>query len=107
VAEWWLDSPRVNALIALTPEDRARESQSRDEQTAETVAIPVPLNIADLRLRDRDAAQRIQSNVREQFQKWFARGYAATGIVSRGDVAEYLLQPVVSVAAEIFPANQL
>jgi predicted GNAT superfamily acetyltransferase len=112
VAEWWLDSPRVNSLLAASTESRGHETQSQAQpqphlvQLAQAAKISVPMNISELRLRDRAAAQRIQSEVREQFESLFAKGYAATGIATSGASAEYDLQPVASVAAEIFPANQ-
>jgi predicted GNAT superfamily acetyltransferase len=108
VAEWWLDSPRVNSLLAAPTEGRAQAAQPQPQIEPPVCAatISVPLNVTELRQRDRAAAQKIQSDVRAQFESCFARGYAATGIVTRGANAEYMLQPAASVAAEIFPANQ-
>ena len=106
VAEWWLDSPRVNSLLAAPAGGPARSSHPEVEARAGVEKIAVPLNITELRLRDRAAAQRIQSGVREQFEKCFAKGYAATEIATRGIVAEYTLRPVDSISTEIFPANQ-
>ncbi|HEY4741112.1 MAG TPA: hypothetical protein VIH76_11005 [Candidatus Acidoferrales bacterium] len=107
VAEWWLDSPRVNSLLAAAPtESHAHEAQSQSALNANAATISAPLNITELRQRDRAAAQTIQSDVRVQFESLFAKGYATTGIVTRGANAEFVLQPAASVAAEIFPANQ-
>jgi predicted GNAT superfamily acetyltransferase len=108
VAEWWLDSPRVNSLLAAPTEGLAQAAQPQPQIEPPVCAatISVPLNVTELRQRDRAAAQKIQSDVRAQFESCFARGYAATGIVTRGANAEYMLQPAASVAAEIFPANQ-
>jgi len=110
VAEWWLDSPRVNSLLAASAptegHSQATQPQTQIEPPVCAATISVPLDVTELRQRDRAAAQKIQSDVRAQFESCFARGYAATGIATRGANAEYMLQPVASVAAEIFPANR-
>jgi predicted GNAT superfamily acetyltransferase len=109
VAEWWLDSPHVNSLLAAASVEvhaQATRPQTQSEPPTGAATISVPLNVTELRLKDRAAAQRIQSDVRAQFESCFARGFTATGIATRGANAEYMLQPVASVAAEIFPANQ-
>jgi predicted GNAT superfamily acetyltransferase len=108
VAEWWLDSPHVNSLFsaAAPAEGHAHETQPQSASSAGAATISVPLNIAELRQRDRAAAQTIQSEVRTQFESLFAKGYATTGIATRGENAEFILQPAASVAAEIFPAHQ-
>ncbi|HEY0701221.1 MAG TPA: hypothetical protein VGD60_00495, partial [Candidatus Acidoferrales bacterium] len=56
-----------------------------------------------LKVTDRQAAVRIQSAAREQFQKYFAEGYVATGIRTRGDSTEYILQPAASIAGLRLP----
>jgi hypothetical protein len=53
--------------------------------------------LAEIKTTNRQAAAEIQSRVREQFQKCFAEGYVATGIETRGDITEYLLQPAASM----------
>jgi len=70
------------------------------------VKIGVPSNIGELRFLNRVAAERIQSEVREKFEDCFAQGYVATALLTTGSVAEYVLQPGSSIAADIFPANQ-
>jgi len=108
VAEWWLDSPRVNSLLAAPAEGHAQatQPQTQFDLPVGAATISVPLNVTELRQRDRAAAQKIQSDVRAQFEAHFAKGFAATGVTTRGANAEYMLQPVASVAAEIFPPNQ-
>jgi predicted GNAT superfamily acetyltransferase len=106
VAEWWLDSPRVNSLLAAaSAESHAHQTLPQSALPAGAATISVPLNVTELRQRDRAAAQTVQSEVRVQFESLFAKGYAATGIITRGANAEFILQPAASVAAEIFPAN--
>jgi predicted GNAT superfamily acetyltransferase len=98
----------VNSLLsaAAPAEGHAHETQPQSASSAGAATISVPLNIAELRQRDRAAAQTIQSEVRTQFESLFAKGYATTGIATRGENAEFILQPAASVAAEIFPAHQ-
>jgi predicted GNAT superfamily acetyltransferase len=88
VAEWWLDSDRVKAVLAgsWTPVSASAER------------IDIPAKFATLREIDRAAAARIQAEAREQFQKWFAKDYAATGVDGRDSGTDYLLEPAATVA---------
>lgn len=85
VAEWWIDTPRVDACVA--GEKLARP--------ANLERIRVPGKIAEWREANPLAAERAQREVREQFQHWLARGYAAVGFesdpASRDGI--YLLAP--------------
>jgi predicted GNAT superfamily acetyltransferase len=51
------------------------------------------MNIGGLRQSNPAEASRVQSEVREQFQRWFSRGYAATGIEFTAEAGEYLVEP--------------
>lgn len=93
VAEWWLDSPRVQRIIADDPFPARGEG----------VHIGLPSNFAEIKLRERAEATRVQSAVREQFQQWFAKDYVATGIELRGDTTEYLLEPRPTLAGLNLP----
>jgi predicted GNAT superfamily acetyltransferase len=93
VAEWWLASERVKSIIADHPVE-LRPSSER---------ISIPENISDRKATDRNAALHIQSDVREQFQKRFAQGYAATGVEKRGTGVEYILEPVDAIAGLRLP----
>ena len=96
VAEWWLRSPRVEAIserqgrgsVGAQHAVPARESANRA-----VVRIHVPAEIEELRRTDRSQALRVQSQVREQFQHWLARGYAATGLERTSQGGDYLLEP--------------
>lgn len=83
VAEWWLASDRVKAIIDGGP---ATVTQS-------TARISIPADIPQRKSIDRDAALGIQTKARDQFQKWIAQGYAATGVDKRGSEMEYILEP--------------
>jgi len=84
VAEWWLKTPRVEAVVkggAVAHAPGARR-------------IAVPASIAQLKSNDRTMAECVQSEVREQFQKLFDSGYAVTGFEATADAGTYLLEPV-------------
>jgi predicted GNAT superfamily acetyltransferase len=82
VAEWWVRSQRVEDVLAGRP--RAMGSDG------ERIAIP-----ADIRRICRDeprTAEKIQTNVREQFVANIAVGRAATGFEFNKEQGTYLLE---------------
>jgi predicted GNAT superfamily acetyltransferase len=82
VAEWQLDSPRVIAAI-----------QDLSPGAAEAPAtIEVPSDV-ELWKQDAKRTREVQARVREEFTKWFARGYAAIGLRREGKSTAYLLAP--------------
>ena len=92
VAEWWLDSERVQSILADNPIPSRGPVQH----------ISLPANLADIK-NDRKAATQIQAAAREQFQKCFAKGYVVTGIETRGASTNYLLEPGLGVAGLQLP----
>jgi predicted GNAT superfamily acetyltransferase len=90
VAEWWVDSPRVRAIIDAG-ESSARALRGASE-TGEVLRVPVPRNIAELRVSDREAAVRIQTGLREEFTRRFAQGFVITGIEVEQTDGVYLLE---------------
>lgn len=99
VAEWWLDSPRVMRLQG----EAGGGAAGAAEISKDAVAIAIPTNISAIKKDDRAAAEKIQTGVREQFLKWFAKDYIATRVRTNGSNAEYVLEPARSVAADVFP----
>jgi predicted GNAT superfamily acetyltransferase len=88
IAEWWLASPRVKAILS----GNANEShQSAPSQ--EGVQILVPADLPEPRQSDLAKSIAIQSRIREQFQIWIAKGYAATRVERSADGARYILEP--------------
>ncbi len=83
VAEWWLDSPRVIAAI----EDLAPSA------TDAPATIEVPAELEQWQPGDLQRVQAVQTRVREEFAKWFAREYAAIGVRAGKTGAAYLLAP--------------
>jgi predicted GNAT superfamily acetyltransferase len=83
VAEWWLKTPRVESVVTGGAVPHAPGSRR----------IAVPVTVAQLKGNDRATAERLQAEVREQFQKSFAEGYAVTGFEATADAGVYLLEP--------------
>jgi predicted GNAT superfamily acetyltransferase len=83
VAEWWLDSPRVIAAL----QDLAASAASAP------AAIELPAELEQWQQNDAQRVQAVQTRVREEFTKWFAREYAAIGVRAGQRGQEYLLAP--------------
>lgn len=81
VAEWWIDTPRVNSLLAGKPEPPL-EVEAR---------VQVPANIADLRVSDAAQARVIQQEISNQFLLHFRNGLAVIGFESTAEAGTYLL----------------
>jgi predicted GNAT superfamily acetyltransferase len=93
VVEWWLASDRVKSILA----DDRMPSKSR------IARIPLPAAISELKSADCDNALRVQSEIREQFQKRFAQGYAVTAVEKLGATVDYLLEPADAIAGLRLP----
>jgi predicted GNAT superfamily acetyltransferase len=93
IAEWWLDSPRVKDILA----DNVQPAPSQLR------FIALPADIGKIKSADRQAAQTIQSRMRDDFQQLFRAGFVATGIEPRGDTIAYVLQPAASIAGLRLP----
>lgn len=82
VAEWWLRTPRVEQALRGAPPAGASKARIR-----------VPEGISELRSKDPAAVVRVQSEVRDAFERWFAQGYAATAVERTAAGSDYLLEP--------------
>jgi len=83
LVEWRIDSARVVAAIQNLAKDPG--------EAAATMELPTELE----RWQQENAPeiQNVQARMREEFTKWFAKGYAAVGLrTGKGDPA-YLLAP--------------
>jgi len=85
VAEWHLRSARVRRALSGKPQVAPASKKA--------VRITVPSNIEDLRSSDPSRAREVQSRVREEFQKWFGKGYVATAILPGESGVDYILEP--------------
>jgi predicted GNAT superfamily acetyltransferase len=86
IAEWWLDSSRVGNLLNGSAPFPSSPSEARAE-------ILIPAEMPRLRRENSSEALRIQTDVREKFQHWIAKGYAATAIEIRSEGGRYVLEP--------------
>jgi predicted GNAT superfamily acetyltransferase len=80
-AEWWIASPRVEAIV----------NGQRFERAAIEARIAVPSNIAEIRTTDHKQAREIQQRVSEQFLEHFDKGLAVIGFERSADAGTYLL----------------
>ena len=89
VAEWPLRSARVRRAISAAPLERGKKISSRGR---ESVRIRVPAGIEELARAKPDDAVRVQSEIRQEFEHWLGRGYAATSVELDTVGCSYLLQ---------------
>ncbi len=83
LAEWHLDSPRaVAAIQGIAPEPR---------DVPATIELPSALE--QWKQGDSTQVEMAQARVREEFGKWFSRGYAAIGFRATRAGSAYLLAP--------------
>ena len=83
LVEWHLDSERVVAAIG----DLAKDC------TEAPAAIELPPELERLQRERSPEVAKVQARVREEFTKWFAKGYAAIGFRNRPGNKSYLLTP--------------
>lgn len=94
IAEWWLDSERVKDILADNPPPTGTAARRAS----------LPADIGELKIKNRAAAMDIQSDVRMQFEKYFANGYVATGFETDGATAEYTFEQADAIAGLQLPA---
>jgi predicted GNAT superfamily acetyltransferase len=80
IAEWWLSSPRAEAIIAGNAFGRG--------SIVERVAVPS--DIATLRIKDPGRAREIQAELSEKFLAFFARDLAVIGFEKSETAGTYL-----------------
>jgi len=81
VAEWWITSPRVKAVIEGGPPEARPEIAER---------ISVPAEIAILRRSDTKRARQVQQEISSRFEEYFARGLAVLGVERSAEGGAYL-----------------
>jgi predicted GNAT superfamily acetyltransferase len=86
IAEWWIDSPRVQAILSGTGDPEGTSA-------CPTERIAYPADIADLRVSDNARAREIQQTNARLFLDAFSRGLAVTGFARTPSVGAYLLEP--------------
>jgi predicted GNAT superfamily acetyltransferase len=83
VAEWHLDSARVVEAIG----DLAKEPVEAP------ATIELPAELERWQRENSEEVGRIQARVREEFTRWFSKGYAAVAICTSPGNRAYLLTP--------------
>lgn len=81
VAEWHLDSPRVNAILEGREPERGPILQR----------IVIPADIAEIRASDPEKAKVIQASASGRFEEYFSQGLAVVGFVRRPGEGVYLI----------------
>ncbi|HZT39605.1 MAG TPA: GNAT family N-acetyltransferase [Bryobacteraceae bacterium] len=81
VAEWWLASPRVQAIVSGAPFQRPLPE----------ARIAVPSTIGELRIEDPPRARQLQFETGEQFKRHFAAGLVVIGFEKSPERGTYLL----------------
>jgi len=83
LAEWHLDSARVVAAI---------EDLTKDPLDA-AATIELPAELERWQREDSPQVAAVQARVREEFTRWFAKGYAAVALRTGPGNSAYLLAP--------------
>jgi len=83
LVEWQLDSPRTVAAI---------ENLVKEPIDAPAM-IEIPSELERWQREDSAEVAKVQARVREEFTKWFAKGYAAVALRTGPGTRAYLLAP--------------
>jgi predicted GNAT superfamily acetyltransferase len=81
IAEWWIGSPRAEAIIAGRPFER----------NPIEIRIAIPAEIAAIRSDDPKRAREIQQQASQEFQRAFEQGLAVIGFERSKKAGTYLL----------------
>jgi len=82
VAEWWLQTPRVEAIL----------SGRRPQVATGAPRVSVPVGVGTLREIDRAEAEKVQAKVERQLAGWLEKGYAIVGFERGPEAGTYLLE---------------
>ncbi len=83
LVEWQLDSPRAVAAI---------ENLVKDPLEAPAI-IELPSELERWQREDSAEVAKVQAHLRDEFTKWFAKGYAAVAVRTGPENRAYLLAP--------------
>ena len=81
VAEWWIATPRAKAIIA----------GEKFQRKPVEARITIPVEIAELRTKDRAGARAIQKQASDEFGTAFGRGLSVIGFEKSERAGTYLL----------------
>jgi predicted GNAT superfamily acetyltransferase len=97
--EWWLDSARVMKAVAsdsstLRASEWPFEAQGKQVASENPQAqVEVPAELEEWKKSDTRRVAEVQARMREEFTRWFAKGYAAVGVRKTETGAAYALAP--------------
>lgn len=91
MAEWYLDSPRVNGIM------RGESPQ----HSADALRITIPQDISARKQVNPEDGARVQSEMREEFMRFMKDGFIVTGLEIGPKEASYILEEEKQVAASI------
>jgi predicted GNAT superfamily acetyltransferase len=83
LVEWHLDSPRAVAAIGNLAKD----------PTEAPAAIELPAELERWQSEDSTEVKKVQTKIREEFTRWFDKGYAAVALRTGPGKRAYLLAP--------------
>lgn len=98
VAEWWLDSPRVAALL-----ETASSKAAATACIQETTRISIPADIGEIRTVDRQDAFKVQMDVQKEFLRLFSQGLVAFSVEKSASSVDYLLAPASFIPRPALP----
>lgn len=81
VAQWWIREPRVEQILG----GRKQSHPSGQE-------VSIPTNIGELSKIDPEATKKLQTEIRQQFQRRFSESLVVTGFELSNQNATYLLE---------------
>ncbi|HEU5410756.1 MAG TPA: GNAT family N-acetyltransferase [Candidatus Acidoferrales bacterium] len=95
MAEWRLDSPRVQAILrGETP-----------KISSDAVRISVPQDISSRKQQDPEAGARVQAEMRQQFLNYLEKEFVLTNLEIGPREANYVLEPMQQVASQLGEIN--
>jgi len=86
--EWHLDAARVVAAVKEVASDERRVASENPR-----ARIELPSELEAWKKNDVKRVADVQARVREEFTRWFAKGYAAVGVRKTESGAAYVLTP--------------
>ena len=92
-AEWWIDSPRVRAILGGAGRRPAPADLKTGQEACPTERVSYPSDIAVIRRQDNVRAREIQQTNARLFLDAFSRSLAVTGFERTESEGAYLLEP--------------
>ena len=95
MAEWRLDSPRVQAILR----------GESPKISSDAVRVSVPQDISSRKQQDPEAGARVQAEMRQQFLKYLEKEFVLTNLEIGPREANYVLEPMQQIFSQLGEAN--